>query len=146
MFIIVLLFGACNTIDLFEQSKAFPTHQWQSSDTATFSFEIIDTTALYNVLLVLRHEDAYRYKNIWLTIKMQTPDSAIHIKREFILANNQQWLGNNISDIVEHRITFNSAPAKFKKGKYIFILKHEMREDPLDYILNAGIRVEKVKP
>ena len=51
-----------------------------------------------------------------------------------------------MSDIVEHRITFNKTPARLVKGKYTFTLQQAMREDPLGYILNAGIRVEKMKP
>jgi hypothetical protein len=32
-----------------------------------------------------------------------------------------------------------------KKGMYTFTLQHVMREDPLQYVMNAGIRVEKVE-
>ena len=143
---LTLMLNACTTIDVFEQSKPFPNHQWKSSEMPSFIFEIKDTAAYYNLFVVLRHEDAYRYKNIWLNIQVKSPDSTLQIKREFILSNNTQWLGTTMSDIVEHRIAFNKTPARLIKGKYTFTLQQAMREDPLDYILNAGIRVEKVKP
>jgi hypothetical protein len=32
-----------------------------------------------------------------------------------------------------------------KPGKYSFTLQQDMREDPLEHVMNVGIRVEKVK-
>lgn len=142
---ILFLFASCTTIGVYEQTKTFKNHEWKNTDAGTFSFEIADTNQLYNMFVVLRHEDAYRYKNIWLDIDVIAPDTTLQIKREFTLSDNTKWLGNGMSDIVEHRINFNAAPTKLKKGTYKFTLKQAMREDPLQHILQAGIRVEKVK-
>jgi gliding motility-associated lipoprotein GldH len=138
--------SSCTTLDVFEKTTAFPKHFWEGNVKPTFSFEINDTTSLYNLFVVLRHEDGYRYKNIWLNVQMQAPDTSLSIKREFVLADNTKWLGTAMSDIIEHRINFNNTPVKLKKGIYNFTLQQVMREEPLQYILNAGIRVEKVKP
>jgi gliding motility-associated lipoprotein GldH len=95
---------------------------------------------------VLRHEDAYHYKNIWLQVKVKDPDSSYTFKREFTLADNTKWLGMSIDDITEHRMIFNEAPIRLKKGDYTFTLQQIMREEPLEHLLSAGIRVEKIKP
>jgi gliding motility-associated lipoprotein GldH len=145
IFVIILFFTSCNTLDVFEKTKAFPEHEWKSSDKPFFNFTITDTSSLYNMYVVIRHEDGYRYKNIWLNVHVKDPDSSYTIKREFTLADNTKWLGTGIDDIMEHRIVFNSLPISLKKGNYVFTLEQIMREDPLQYILNAGIRVEKVK-
>ncbi len=137
---------SCNTIDVYEKTTIFPAHSWNVSEKPSFSYEIQDTTSLYNIFLVLRHEDAYRYNNIWLNIGMKGPTDSINVRREFILANNTQgWLGSGMDDIFEHRILFNDKPAALQKGRYTFTLQQAMREDPLDHILNVGVRVEKVK-
>jgi len=94
--------------------------------------------------MVLRNEDAYSYKNIWMDILVKEPDTTITIRREFTLADNKKWLGNAMDDIIEHRIAFNSTPTRLKKGKYEFTIGQIMREDPLPHILAAGIRVQKV--
>jgi gliding motility-associated lipoprotein GldH len=142
---VVLFTTSCGSIDVFEKTKAFAQHEWAGNDSASFSFDIKDTASLYQLYFVLRHEDAYPKKNIWVDIKMKTPDSTIQLKREFYLADNTKWLGTAIDDIIEHRISINQAPIKLKKGSYAFTLKQVMREDPLPYVLNAGIRVEKAK-
>lgn len=138
-----LFFSACTTLSVHEQTKNFPNHTWSSKDTVVSSFEITDTNSLYNMYFVLRHEDAYRYKNIWVNIQLTAPDTTYTIKRDFILADNEHWLGATMSDVVEHRLAFSKAPTKLKKGKYKFVIQQIMREDPLNYVLQAGIRVQK---
>lgn len=143
---IIIGFASCQTIDIFEKTASFPLHSWKSAERPTFTFEITDTNSLYNIFFVLRHEDAYNYNNIWVNLTVKGPTEVVTIRREFILGNNRQgWLGSGMDDIFEHRIPFNDKPAPLHKGKYTFILQQDMREDPLDHILNAGIRVEKVK-
>ena len=149
-FCYILLIGiflvGCQTIDVFEKTVSFPLHSWKSAEKPSFTFEITDTVSLYNLFLVLRHEDAYRYNNIWVVLTVKGPTEVVTIRREFILGNNKKgWLGSGMDDIFEHRISFNDKPAPLHKGKYTFTLQQDMREDPLDHIVNAGIRVEKVK-
>ncbi|WP_018616209.1 gliding motility lipoprotein GldH [Segetibacter koreensis] len=148
LFVLLLIVGlaSCQTIDIFEKTTAFKTHNWKSAERPSFTFEIQDTTSLYKILLVLRHEDAYNYNNIWVKLVVKGPATVDTIRREFILGNNKQgWLGSGMDDVFEHRIPFNDKPAPLKRGKYTFILQQDMREDPLEHIMNVGIRVEKVK-
>jgi gliding motility-associated lipoprotein GldH len=141
----LFLITSCNTLDVYEKTTAFSSHEWKSNQTLPFTFAIKDTSSLYNFYVVLRHEDSYRYKNIWLNIQVKDPDSTYTIKREFTLADNSKWLGTGMDDIIEHRMVFNSIPISLKKGDYTFTLQQIMREDPLQHLLNAGIRVEKAK-
>jgi gliding motility-associated lipoprotein GldH len=145
-FLLVVAFASCQTIDVYEKTVSFSKHSWKSSERPSFTFEIGDTTTFYNIFLVLRHEDAYNYNNIWINLLVQGPTDTVTIRREFILANNKTgWLGSGMDDIIEHRVPFNDRPAALSKGKYTFSLQQDMREDPLDHIVNAGIRVEKVR-
>ncbi|HEX8462712.1 MAG TPA: gliding motility lipoprotein GldH [Segetibacter sp.] len=148
LFIIILLVGlaSCQTIDIYEKTTTFSDHSWKSREQPSFTFEITDTASPYNISLVLRHEDAYNYNNIWINLTVKSPVDVVTIRREFILANNRQgWIGSGMDDIIESRIPFNGRPALLRKGTYTFTLQQDMREDPLDHIINAGIRVEKAK-
>ncbi|WP_298412184.1 gliding motility lipoprotein GldH [Hydrotalea sp.] len=146
MLMVVLVMAACTTLNVFEKTIPFPNHTWSSIDTPSFQFNITDTNAFYNLYVVFRHEDAYRYKNIWLNITVHDPDSTYSFNREFTLANSMGWLGIAMDDIIDHRMAFNTLPAKLKKGQYTFTLQQLMREDPLQHVLNAGLRIEKVTP
>ena len=65
--------GACRKVDVFEKNTSFPDHRWQSSDKPEFSFVITDTLSRYNIFVSLRHNDAYRYNNLWLNVYTMAP-------------------------------------------------------------------------
>lgn len=143
-----LLLPGCGTLDVFEEMTAFPEHQWKNSDTPSYTFMIEDTAASYNIFVILRHEDAYHFNNIWLNITTLAPrDTAKTQLVNITLANNTKgWLGTGMDDVFDHRARITRSPVKLKKGIYTFTLQHQMREEPLQFVLNAGIRVEKVIP
>ena len=149
-YIVLLLcvFSACNTLDVFEKSAAFTKHEWKTADKIAFDFSITDTSSMYNIYAVVRHDDAYHYNNLWLNIAIRSPNNTLENQQvELTLANSTKgWLGTGIDDVFDHRVRITNAPIKLKKGNYHFILQHTMREDPLTYVLSAGIRVEKVQP
>lgn len=102
---------------------------------------------MYRMFVVLRHSDAYRYKNLWLNIGVQSPGDSPHVNKiNLTLGNDEKgWLGKGMDDIFEHRVLLENVPRRFTKtGTYTFTLQQIMREDPLDHVMNAGIRLEKV--
>jgi gliding motility-associated lipoprotein GldH len=144
--LVIIALGACQKIEVYEKTVPFAKHEWTSQNKPSFTFTIEDTVSLYNLFLVIRHADAYNYNNIWVNLSMKGPKDRVSLRREFVLANNSQgWLGSGMDDIYEHRIPFSTAPARLQKGQYTFTVKQDMREDPLNHILNVGIRVEKAK-
>lgn len=139
--------SSCSPIGVAEKTERIPGHSWLSSFTPSFDFAIQDTVSRYRLFVVIRHTDAYRYKNLWVEIGVGVPGEVTRTeKRNLILATDQKgWLGKGMDDVFEHRILLNEQPATFRKaGKYTYTLRHLMREDPLGYIMNAGIRIEKV--
>jgi len=143
-----LLLVSCNlNTGVFEKNTAIPRQEWSSSYKPEISFKIRDTTALYNIYLVLRHSDAYNYNNIWLNLHRKGPDTSYTHQLEVTLANtreNNSWLGTGMDDIWETRTQINQTPIQFRRaGDYEFVLEQIMREDPLKHVLNVGIRIEK---
>lgn len=151
LFLLSLLLIQCRPIDLYERTVNIPGHAWKSNFKPSFSFEITDTTSRYHVSLILRHTDAYPYNNIWLDVQLETPDSLFSMRTEQRLGSNEQgWLGTGLNDVYEHRILLNptleDSGVSFRKpGRYTFELAQVMREDPLPEVLQAGIRVERIR-
>lgn len=145
----LFLLSACVTTDVFEKNVAIPNHAWSPNFKPTISFTIKDTTVPYHIYVVLRHTDAYRYKNIWINVHTQAPSgTASSQPLDLQLATDDKgWLGTGMDDIYEHRIQITPPkyPKLLKAGTYNFTLENIMREDPLDYVMNVGIRVEKAK-
>ena len=139
------LLHSCTTVDLYEKTASIPRHAWKSNFRPSFDFTIKDTSSLYTVFLVLRHNEKYNFSNIYLNLYIKGPgqDSAQKIQRDLVLATNEKgWLGSGMDDIYEHRIPLTDAQT-LKAGNYTFTLEQIMREDPLQNVLNAGIRLEK---
>lgn len=145
---VTVLFAACEPRPgIFEKNVSIPNHEWSNQFQPKINFTIDDTLSSYRIFIVIRHSDAYRYKNIWMNIGVQPPgDSTYYNRRNLTLANDSKgWLGSGMDDIFEHRLLLNSQPYKFPhKGSYQFTLQQIMRDDPLENVLNAGIRIEKV--
>ena len=143
----VLVLTSCTKIDLYEKVAVIPGHEWKSSFKPQFTFSITDTSAAYQLYIILRHNNKYGYNNIWLNLYATAPgEKAEKFTLELPLANNEGWLGSGMDDIYEHRIALTLDPEKFhfnKAGEYSLALEQIMREDPLANVMNAGLRIEK---
>lgn len=137
---------SCLTVDLYEKTISLPDHEWKGTYKPEFEFIIKDTVSLYRVFFVMRHTEKYNYKNIWISLSSQQPgDTLRKAPFELQLATNEKgWLGSGLDDIYEHRKQLTQ-PVRLKAGLYKLILENIMREDPLQHVLNVGIRIEKVQ-
>ena len=152
--LVVLLLNAgifsCAPTNLYERTVAIPGHQWKSSFIPQFSFQINDTSARYDLSITLRHRDLYHYNNIWLQINLLSPDGKQYkFQTEKQLGTNESgWLGTGMDDIYEHRISLQkelmeNGVSLRRKGRYTLSIKQIMREDPLEQVMNVGLRIEK---
>lgn len=144
--VIFFILTGCTTVDLYEKTVPVPGHEWKSSFKPSFSFTIKDTTATYQVWLVLRHTEKYNFNNIYVNLYAGVPggDTTIRIRQDLRLANDATgWEASGMDDIYEHRKKLGP-PQTLKAGTYNFTLEQIMREDPLRHVMDIGIRVEKI--
>ena len=136
---------ACQTIPLSEQNTIHPEHQWNSAKPEKYLFNITDTNQLYKIVFVIRHHNAYHYKNILVELSHSSAGEKAQTETfNLNLADDQKgWLGTGMDDIYDQRIPLYTKPVKLSYGMHTFIIKHTMREDPLQNILSTGIRIEK---
>ena len=145
--VLVSLFS-CKHIDLYEKSVVIPGHAWKSAYKPSFTFTIKDTAAAYRLFVILRHNDRYNYNNIYLNLRTRQPgqDTLQSARYDLKLANEDGWLASGMDDIYEHRIALTPLSGSFyfrKPGDYTFTIEQVMREDPLQHVLNVGLRIEK---
>jgi len=141
------LFSSCTQVGVFEKNLMIPGHKWDSAFKPSIEFEIADTNSFYNIFLVVRHTDAYNFNNIWVKIRSKSPGDSIAVDQRFDLplASQNQWTGTGMDDIFEHRLLLYNNPVKFKQpGTYKVTIEQVMRENPLQHVMNIGLRVEKL--
>jgi gliding motility-associated lipoprotein GldH len=144
----VICLQACAKLDVYEKNVSIPKYKWSYSYKPAFEFSITDTASSYEIYIVLRHTDAYRYNNIWLNLGTKFPGDSIRYQRfELKLGSDAAgWEGTGMDDIWEVRKPVTRGPVKLSKtGSYTFTLEQVMRENPLPDIMNAGIRVQRVR-
>jgi gliding motility-associated lipoprotein GldH len=148
--VFIASFSSCNTVDLYEKTATIPGHSWKSDFKPSFTFKITDTVSPYQLFFTIRHEDRYNYNNIYVKINTRLPgEDSFHTAPPYNLqlGNNETgWLGAGMDDIYEHLVPLTPQNRKFyfrKAGEYTFTVEHMMREDPLQHVLNVGIRVQK---
>lgn len=152
LFVWLLCMGlvSCRQLDVYEKNVSIPNYQWKYNFKPGYDFEITDTASLYNLFVVLRHTDAYRYNNIWLqfTATHQNKDTLFTMPHlEVPLGNDEKgWRGTGMDDIWETRERINARPVQFtKKGLYHFSVSQTMRDNPLLNVMSIGVRVERVR-
>ncbi len=145
LIILSLAIASCGQLDFFEKNTPVRNSSWVRGDSAVGTFTIDDTTSAFNLYVVLRHKDSYRYNNIWLNVGLQIPGAEIaYQKVDLLLGTDEKWLGVGMNDIWEVRKPLTSRPMRFARtGVYRYSIKHIMRENPLDGIMSVGLRVEK---
>jgi gliding motility-associated lipoprotein GldH len=145
--LLIIFISSCAKLDVFEKYVEIPRHEWTYNNSPSFNFMISDTSASYNIFIVVRHTDAYNYNNLWLRVGSQAPgDTARSQNIDITLGSDAKgWEGIGMDDIFEFRKNITPGPLPFKKpGTYKFTIAHIMRENPLHHILSIGLRVEKV--
>lgn len=143
---VILFASSCKQIEVFEKNTTIPNNQWQGNFAAKGNFEITDTLAYYELSVVLRHTDAYKYNNIWLNIGLQSPGDTLFFQKVNLSLGNDAdgWFGSGMNDIWEVRKKLTDKPMRFKKaGTYNFSIFQIMRDDPLPEIMSAGLSVTK---
>ena len=140
-----LCFSSCQTIDLYERVVTIPKQEWQSSLKPQLNFIIKDTQTRYDVYVLFRHNEKYEFNNIWISLTYQLKgQQPVTNQYELPLANNDGWLGTSMDDLYEHRIRITPPEGiALKAGEYSFSIGQIMRKDPLDNVLNVGLRIEK---
>ena len=145
---LILFMVSCQETGLYEKVVFMPEQAWAYKNKPSFTFEISDTSSSYQLYFLLRHADAYEYKNLWVNISSQLPGDSVFKDQQFEipLATSTRWLGSGMDDIYDHRVLLYKDPVRFARpGKYTVVFRQDMRVDPLNHIFNVGIRLEKVK-
>ena len=130
---------------IVDKNMELKKRNWSYAEKVRVPLTIEDNTSLYNLQVNLRHTSKYSYSNIFLLVHIIGPDGKKKSERkEFKLAlADGEWLGSGSGNLYSHQLLFKENYKFPSKGKYIIELEQNMRDNPLNEITDAGIRVEK---
>ncbi len=119
---------------------------WHADSVLTYRLGVTDTTPC-DILLCVRHTEAYPYQNMWLFCTLGT-DSIVFWKDtlEFYLADDRgRWLGNGGVKLYEMPVIFAQNYQFPDTGKYVFTIQQGMREKQLHGISDVGLIIKDGK-
>jgi gliding motility-associated lipoprotein GldH len=145
--VFLLCLTACNLNHVFEKNTEIPDYKWDYKFIPQFKITIDDTVAFYNLSINIRHLDAYRYMNMWVIIHSSSPDGKQQTERVSLsLAKpDGKWIGEGLNGVWMASIIAKKKIRFMHKGEYTFALEHDMRINPLEEIMNVGIKLEKLR-
>lgn len=138
-------FTSCDEEAVFEQNQAITDGIWNADQRLSFPFQISDTISYHNFYLNLRNSGDYEYSNLYVFVHTYFPNGKSSKDTvECLLADpSGRWMGSGLGDLVEHQILFKYRRRFPLAGDYRIELEHAMRRDPLEGVVDAGIRIEK---
>lgn len=149
IFCCVISFGfmGCNLNHVFEKNIEIPDYKWDYKFIPQFKVTIDDTVAFYNLSINVRHLDAYKFMNIWMIIHSSSPDGKQQTERVSLnLAKpDGRWIGEGLNGVWMTSILAKKKIHFMHKGEYTFALEHDMRINPLEDVMNVGLKLEKLK-
>jgi len=146
LLVAVLLFLAgCKESRVYEKNLPVEGSGWNYGTVKSFDVHILDTAALYDMYINVRHTDAYPYQNVWLTMTTVFPDSSKQENKINIqLAEpGGKWTGDCVDGICFNTVLVQNGFHLGQSGTYTFMLEQDMRINPLPDIMDIGIKLEK---
>lgn len=150
--LILVAFGtmaliACDPSAVIDEHIKLKDDAWKSDDIIRVEADITDTLQPHNIYINVRNAGSYAFSNLYLFLNTYTPDGkSARDTVELTLADEKgQWQGDGMGDIWDNRILFRKNFVFPRTGRYRFELEQAMRVDPLPGIMDAGIRIERVK-
>ncbi len=141
-----VLCTSCLKNKVYEKNYSIENMQWLRNDTLSFEVEVTDTISSYNLLINVRHRTDYAFSNLWIDLTTIFPsDTSGNLQVQLKLGDNEEgrWRGDCMTDICDAQISIIEGLRLHEKGKYRFLLHHNMRSNPLDGIMSIGLRLEK---
>ena len=148
LFFLLLLtpffFFSCGDSYLFEKTHAIEKGEWTYENTLDYTFEITDTTKIYNLLLEVEHSTDYAYQNCYFKIYTQFPsgektDQLLSIDLADGIGRWQGDCGSTSCTIlldIQKQAFFNAL------GSHTITLEQHMRKNPLKGIEQLAIKLE----
>lgn len=143
-FLLSQLLISCGQSYIFEKKVDLEKGEWQYENKLDYTFEIIDTTKVYNLLLEVGHSKEYAFQNCYFKIYTQFPTGE---KTDQVLSVDLsdgigQWQGDCSSNSCTILVDLQKKAFFSTVGKHTITLEQYMRKNPLKGIESLAIKLE----
>ncbi|NTW23322.1 MAG: gliding motility lipoprotein GldH [Lentimicrobium sp.] len=145
LLLIVALLCSCDRNKLYDESLSLDNDKWPKDKAMAFKVNVEDTVGTYRFFINVRNNTSYRYNNIYFFLTTEFPGGGM--SRDTIecllAAKDGDWFGKGTGRYRDNQIPIRSNIRFPRAGTYTLSLNQAMREDVLEGISEAGVRLEK---
>jgi len=143
VFISVII--SCQNNSIYDKYKPVPEKGWHKDSVIVFHFPVSDTLQNYNLILCVRNDINYKFRNLWLFIEITGPGGTAVIDTfEIALASpSGKWLGKGLAGLKTREVVYRRSYSFPDQGDYIIRIRHGMRQKSLKGIRDLGLRIER---
>jgi gliding motility-associated lipoprotein GldH len=148
-----LFLSACDPNRVYEEntdlkSPSGDAYVWDVQQRPSFTFDVADTTARYDVYFNVRNAADYGFYNLYLKHTLTGPDgrpAGPALLHQMVLMDPKtgEPLGAGAGDIFDHQFLALPHQRFAKPGRYKLTLEQYMRQNQLPGIMAVGVRVAK---
>ena len=132
VWLISLLLISCQGHTFYHSYQPVNTTGWHKNDTMVYTLDAPVINKELTLEIGIRHTDSYPYRDIWLTVNLDT----VHI---YLTDSKGHWSGKGIGELrsLTHRLPFCHPKDSIKEIR----IAHIMTDNPLTGIHDIGIRI-----
>ncbi len=125
-----LLVLGCRDTVIERQDAPVSGKDWRYADTLKYTFELLDTTAHYDLVAEVRHRDDYPFQNLYTRIHTIQPqaDTSIQVISLELAEHTGQWHGKCAGHDCKVEITLRENFRIQKPGEYQIWIEQFMRD------------------
>jgi gliding motility-associated lipoprotein GldH len=128
-----------------EHKKLSPDVEWLKEDTKEFKVPIENNNQTYKMSLSFRYANGYQFqiakvkvKEISPSGKEQTYNYTLKVRED-----NGDYIGDAGYDIWDSEHLVEPSKQYDETGKYIYVIEHDMPNDPLNFAMEIGVILDK---
>jgi gliding motility-associated lipoprotein GldH len=142
--LVFLCFFSCSEKEVFSEFYSVENGSWDREKPAVFEINVNDTLSRYNLDLVVRNNDDYPFRNLWLFIDRENPDGtmvsdSLNIELADVYG---KWYGKGMS-LYSLSVSCGSDLQFPHSGNYVYNIRQGMRENPVKGISDIGLIFSK---
>ncbi|SFR36030.1 gliding motility-associated lipoprotein GldH [Robiginitalea myxolifaciens] len=147
----VLALVSCQDNLEYAQYSATGDGSWDRDEVMEFQVEDPDTTRAQTMYIMLRNDDSYPFRNLFLIAEMTGPDGESQRDTlEYEMADaNGKFLGSGYGSVYENKLGYKRNVVFPVKGVYTISISHAMRRngsvagmESLPGVLDVGLQIE----
>ncbi len=151
LLLLVITTISCDTNRVYDNYHTV-NNGWNIQEPIQFEVSDVDSIPLHNVFITLRNTNAYKYSNLFLIARMDTPNGKQLIDTlEYTMATPEgEWLGTGFNDVKENKLWYKEGVRFRESGTYNFSIEHAVRkngnitgDERLEGITEVGLRIER---